>query len=79
MCRYILLRFYLQRKRSFRLFSHSTHFEMERKNEQDNFFLLDQVSTVVFTLRDGLFDSDYFKCNHFLVEIYLSRVFLMNL
>ena len=57
----------------------STHFEMERKNEQDNFFLVDQVSTVVFTLRDGLFDSDYFKCNYFLVEIYLSRVSLMNL
>ena len=27
------------------------------KEEQDNFSFLDQVSTVVFTLRDGLFDS----------------------
>ena len=44
-----------------------------------NFSLLNQVSTVVFTLRDGLFDAYYFKCNDFLVEIYLSRVSLMNL
>ena len=48
------------------------------KEEQDNFSLLDQVSTVVFTLRDGLFDAYYFKCNYFLVEIYLSLVSLMN-
>ena len=37
------------------------------------------MSPVVFTLRDGLCDSDYFKCNYFLVEIYLNRVSLMNL
>ena len=51
---------------------------MERE-EQDNFPLLNQVSTVVFTLRDGLFDGFYFKCNYVLVEIYLRRVSLMNL
>ena len=36
---------------------------MERE-EKDNFSLLNQVSTVVFTLRDGLFDGFYFKCNY---------------
>ena len=68
----------LQRKHNFQLFSHSAHFEMERE-EQDNFPLLNQVSTVVFTLRDGLFDAYYFKCDYFLLKIYLSRVSLMNL
>ena len=37
------------------------------------------MSTVVFTLRDGLFYAYYFKCNKFWVEIYLSRVSLGNL
>ena len=51
----------------------------ERRTTEDNFSLLNQVSTVVFTFRDGLFDACYFKCDYFLVEIYLSRVSLMNL
>ena len=51
----------------------------EIKEEQDNFSLLNQVRTVVFTLQDGLFDAYYFKCNDFLVEIYLSGVSLINL
>ena len=33
----------------------------EREEEQDNFFLLNQVRTIVFTLRDGLFEAYYFK------------------
>ena len=37
--------------------------EMERNEEQDDFSLLNQVSTVLFTSRDGLFDAYYFKCN----------------
>ena len=40
---------------------------------------MNQVSTDVFTLRAGLFDAYYFKCNSFVVEIYLSRVSLVNL
>ena len=38
------------------------------------------MSTVVFSWRDGLLDAYYFKCNQFLIEIYLiySRVFLVN-
>ena len=51
----------------------------ERGTTEDNFSLLNQVSTDVFTFRDGLFDSYYFKCDYFLVEIYLSCVSLMNL
>ena len=34
---------------------------------------------VLFTLRGGLFDAYYFKCNEFVVEIYLSLVSLVNL
>ena len=51
----------------------------ERGTTEDNFSLLNQVSTDVFTFRDGLFDPYYFKCDYFLVEIYLSCVSLMNL
>ena len=36
------------------------------------------MSTVVFTLRDGLFEVYYFTCNQHLVEIYLSRVSFVN-
>ena len=36
--------------------------------------LLNQVSTLVFTSQDDLFEAYYFKCNQYFVEIYLSRV-----
>ena len=49
------------------------------KEKQDNFSLLNQVSAVVSTFQDGLFDAYYFECNYFFVEIYLNCVSLMNL